>query len=340
MPTPAKSFSSLTSLPRLPCVPYLPVIIAFKARKANIDRQYRVLPISKQALTEGFETLHDPANLHASPKGWNYNGTAATNDTSGNNAIAYKNSDTGTTKQSSSGQNFIFTQDPTAAPSTADNVAAAVTNAFYIVNSVHDISYLYGFTEAAYNFQNDNFGKGGADGDAVRVSVQYAQGLDNAFFTTPPDGQPGQMAMFLWDATRPERDGALENDVPVHENTHGISNRMTGGGTARCLQTEESAGMGEGWSDAMAEWTEQKDAEVRDFVVGPYVANNPAGIRSYPYSTNAYVFLLERIWWGAVGADAGSWMCLGRPTLCATRACRPALRSMVSCAPASAIFLG
>ncbi|KAM5541592.1 hypothetical protein V8D89_004782 [Ganoderma adspersum] len=248
---------------------------------------YRVLPISKQTLTEGFETLHDPANLHASPKGWNYKGTAATNDTSGNNAIAYKNSDTGTTKQSSSGQNFIFTQDPTADPTTANNVAAAVTNAFYIVNSVHDIAYLYGFTEAAYNFQNDNFGKGGAGGDGVRVSVQYAQGLDNAFFTTPPDGQPGQMAMFLWDATHPERDGALENDVPVHENTHGISNRMTGGGTARCLQTDESAGMGEGWSDAMAEWTEQKDAKVRDFVIGPYVANNPAGIRSYPYSTNA-----------------------------------------------------
>ena len=308
--------------------------------RANIDSQYRVLPISKQKLTEGFETLHDPANLHASPKGWNYNANATTTDTSGNNAVAFKNDESGTAKQSSSGQNFVFTQDPTADPTTKNNLAAAITNGFYIVNSVHDIAYLYGFTEKAYNFQNDNFGKGGTGGDRVRVSIQNTQGVDNAYFSTPPDGQPGQMAMFLWDATHPERDGALENDVPVHENTHGISNRMTGGGTARCLQTEESAGMGEGWSDAMAEWTEQRDGEVRDFVVGPYVTNNPAGIPSYPYSTNAYVSLLERIWWGAVGADAGSWMHLGRPTLCAIRACRPAPRSMVSCVPATAISLG
>ena len=42
--------------------------------------------------------------------------------------------------------------------------------------------------------------------------------------------------MFLWDLTGPERDGALENDIIVHENTHGISNRMTGGGTGRCVR--------------------------------------------------------------------------------------------------------
>ena len=41
------------------------------------------------------------------------------------------------------------------------------------------------------------------------------------------------MRVFLWDLTSPERDGALENDIIVHENTHGISNRMTGGGTGR-----------------------------------------------------------------------------------------------------------
>lgn len=45
---------------------------------------------------------------------------------------------------------------------------------------------------------------------------------------------------------QPERDGALENDIVVHENTHGITNRMTGGGTGRCLQTTEAGGMGEG----------------------------------------------------------------------------------------------
>lgn len=49
------------------------------------------------------------------------------------------------------------------------------------------------------------------------------------------------------------RDGAMENSIPVHELAHGLSGRLTGGGTARCLQTLEAGGLGEGWSDAFAE---------------------------------------------------------------------------------------
>lgn len=62
---------------------------------------------------------------------------------------------------------------------------------------------------------------------------------------------------------------------------------MTGGGTGRCLQTTEAGGMGEGWSDAMADWLEHTDATVPDFTMGEYVYQQ--GIRSYPYSTNPYV---------------------------------------------------
>ncbi len=54
---------------------------------------------------------------------------------------------------------------------------------------------------------------------------------------------------------QPGRDGALENDVIVHENTHGVTNRMTGGGTGRCLQTLEAGGMGEGWSGRYCSFT-------------------------------------------------------------------------------------
>ena len=70
---------------------------------------------------------------------------------------------------------------------------------------------------------------------------------------------------------------------------------MTGGGTGRCLQTTEAGGMGEGWSDAMAEWMHQKSATVSDFVMGQWVINDNAGIRSHPYSTSAYVFLASII---------------------------------------------
>ena len=95
------------------------------------------------------------------------------------------------------------------------------------------------------------------------------------------------MRMFLFNRSVPERDGALENDIVAHEYTHGLTNRLTGGGTGRCLQSNEAGGMGEGWSDAMAEWLEHKDATVPDYVLGQYVINDPAGIRSHPYSTSA-----------------------------------------------------
>ncbi|KAF8986997.1 peptidase M36 [Hymenopellis radicata] len=94
--------------------------------------------------------------------------------------------------------------------------------------------------------------------------------------------------MFLWNQTRPFRDGALQNDVVIHEFTHGVTNRMTGGGTGACLQSLDAQGLGEGWSDAMAEWV-SNGPEINDFVVGAYVFNSTTGFRSFPYSTNATV---------------------------------------------------
>ncbi|KAJ7252047.1 Fungalysin metallopeptidase-domain-containing protein [Mycena rebaudengoi] len=250
---------------------------------------YLVLPITKEVLTQGFETLTNPQDTIGDPNGWHSDGTTTTTTTAGNNAIAFKGAQTATTAQSGTGLVFNYPQSATTAPTTTANVNAARVNAFYIVNSVHDLSYRYGFTEAAFNFQNNNLGKGGAGNDRVTISVQNSAGIDNADFSTPPDGQSGAMRMFLWDLTNPQRDGALENDIVVHENTHGITNRMTGGGTARCLQTTEAGGMGEGWSDAMADWTEKTSAAVPDYVMGQYVINDGAGIRSHPYSTSATV---------------------------------------------------
>ncbi|KAI5822705.1 hypothetical protein K523DRAFT_358185 [Schizophyllum commune Tattone D] len=252
------------------------------------DASYTVVPINKQDPTEGIETLQNPALSAASPNGWHSSGSTTTTNTSGNNVIAYKGStSSGTTAQSSSGQVFNYSYDTSVAPTAGNNVKAATVNSFYIINSLHDISYIYGFTEAAYNFQTDNFGKGGAGNDRVLMSVQDSSGTNNANFATPPDGQSGQCRMYIWTYTNPRRDGDLENDIPVHEGTHGITNRMTGGGTGRCLQTTEAGGMGEGWSDAMAEWTEWDSASIHDFTMGGWVTGSSAGIRSYPYSTSA-----------------------------------------------------
>ncbi|PSS15399.1 hypothetical protein PHLCEN_2v3275 [Hermanssonia centrifuga] len=247
---------------------------------------YLVLPITKQILTQGFEDLVDPYDIEASPLGWHNDGKTLSNDTAGNNAISFNIIQADVVTESASNLTFLFTQDPTLDPTVTVNLDAARVNAFYLVNSVHDIAYRYGFTESAFNFQTDNFGLGGKGNDRITISVQDGGGVNNAEFTTLPDGQNGQMRMFIWDYTVPRRDSDLENDIVVHEYTHGITNRMTGGGTATCLQTLEAGGLGEGWSDAMAEWSEHTDANITDYVIGPYVTNNTAGLRTYPYSTS------------------------------------------------------
>ncbi|KXN84348.1 Extracellular metalloproteinase NpI [Leucoagaricus sp. SymC.cos] len=267
---------------------------------------YLVLPIQKQTLTQGFEMLVDPYDSFSSPLGWHSDGTTNYTTTTGNNAMAYKDTtQSSLTGASSPVLNFVYKQDPTQQPTVQVNVDAARTNAFYITNTVHDIMYRYGFTEvgsidllafpvsdfrkSAYNFQTNNFGKGGKGNDPVQVSVQSSAGLDNADFATPADGQMPLMRMFLWDYVQPMRDGALENDIVVHENTHGMTNRMTGGGTGACLQTTESGGLGEGWSDAVAEWTEHNSSAVPDYVMGQYVSNWAPGLRSRSYSTSMTV---------------------------------------------------
>ncbi|KAH6575367.1 hypothetical protein BASA62_001979 [Batrachochytrium salamandrivorans] len=45
-------------------------------------------------------------------------------------------------------------------PGTAANIAAAAVNLFYLANVMHDISYQYGFTESAGNFQKRQLWQG------------------------------------------------------------------------------------------------------------------------------------------------------------------------------------
>ncbi|KAJ2931005.1 hypothetical protein H1R20_g6081, partial [Candolleomyces eurysporus] len=247
---------------------------------------YTVLPATKQTFVDGLETLTDPEDLEASPNGWHSIGAGAeTTTTSGNNVVAFRGQTV--VEETSATLNFNAEYDDTKNPTDPQNIEGAVTNAFYIINTMHDVTYRYGFTESAFNFQQNNNGKGGLGRDRVEISVQDASGTNNANFATPPEGQPGQCRMFIWTLTDVPRDGTMENDIIIHEFTHGVTNRMTGGGTGRCLQTLESGGLGEGWGDAMADWMAQTSADVTDFVLGSYVTNNPEGLRRFPYSTSA-----------------------------------------------------
>jgi len=87
--------------------------------------------------------------------------------------------------------------------------------------------------------------------------------------------------MYIFTETKPDRDGSFDNDIPMHEYTHGISTRLTGGpSNSDCLQDGEAGGMGEGWSDYFAIMGQvTKENPHPDFAMGSYVVNNPAGIR-------------------------------------------------------------
>ncbi|KAG8937226.1 hypothetical protein FRC00_006966 [Tulasnella sp. 408] len=276
------------------------------------DASYHAIPLNKQDPTwaengepNAFTMITDPQDMGASPKGWHATSSKSYTDTKGNNVMSYTSPSlsTGfvlfdlilgwitsplmkTTQQSSPGLVFDYKWDASTEPTTKQNMDVARVNAFYIVNKYHDILYMFGFDEKAYNFQIDNFGKGGKGNDAIEMQVQASSGTNNANFATPGDGQAGHCNMYLWTYTTPKRDGDLENDIITHELTHGLTNRMTGGGTGQCLQSTEAGGMGEGWSDTLAFWSEQNSTTEVPFTIGGWVINDPKGIRSYPYTTD------------------------------------------------------
>ncbi len=74
----------------------------------------------------------------------------------------------------------------------------AVQNLFYLNNVIHDTLSSHGFTEAAGNFQEQNFTASGADSDSVNAEAQDGSGTDNANFATPADGSNPRMQMYLW----------------------------------------------------------------------------------------------------------------------------------------------
>ena len=169
---------------------------------------------------------------------------------------------------------------------------AAVANAFYWANAVHDWLYGLGFDEAAGAFQSDNFGRGGQGGDAVRVDVHDAGTSNNATFSTPPDGWAPRMSLGLF--TGLQRDTAFDGDVIVHEYVHGLTSRLVAGpSSVSGLFLWHSGAMGEGWSDAYAaDYTD-------DPLIGEYVTRNTAtGIRAVRYDQSGLTF-------GSFGLRAG-----------------------------------
>lgn len=140
-----------------------------------------------------------------SPIGWLNSGAQKSINIAGNNVNAYLDASPSNNRPDSGGVsvtdgNFLAVANLLDQPSTAANRDVAVQNLFYLNNVTHDLLYQHGFTEAAGNFQNDNFGLGGKGRDAVNAEAQDGSGTDNANFSTPRDGSAPRMQMFLWTA--------------------------------------------------------------------------------------------------------------------------------------------
>ncbi|HEV2756785.1 MAG TPA: M36 family metallopeptidase [Actinomycetota bacterium] len=205
-----------------------------------------------------------PANF---PNDW-----VSTNATVGNSTNAHVGNGgavTGTT----SGNTVNFN------PASAMGSDQQILNTFYLCCYMHDFSYMLGFTEPDGNFQKDNFGRGGLQADSVdaRSWPQAVPGTANML--TPVDGQSPVMNMGLYTPTN--RHTAFDSSVVYHEFTHGITNRLVGGpANSNALDSIQSGGMGEGWSDYIACTINNS------IVVGSWLLNNAGGIRLYPYNSS------------------------------------------------------
>ncbi|OCH84978.1 peptidase M36, partial [Obba rivulosa] len=125
--------------------------------------------------------------------------------------------------------------------------------------------------------------------DTVIVNTQDGSCYNDANFMTPPDSQNGRCRMYLWNTANPYRDGDLEAGIVIHELSHGLSMRLTGGpANSGCLGWGEAGGMGEGWGDFLVTtiWTTKVYS---DYPMGAWAANRVHGIRNYPYSLNETV---------------------------------------------------
>jgi extracellular elastinolytic metalloproteinase len=96
---------------------------------------------------------------------------------------------------------------------------------------------------------------------------------------TGDDGTSPVMNMGL--VTTTGRHTCFDSDVVFHEFTHGVSNRLVGGGILTdAMDSAQSKGTGEGISDITSCLVNKKE------ILGDWILNNQGGIRSHPYDSN------------------------------------------------------
>ena len=121
---------------------------------------------------------------------------------------------------------------------------------------------------------------------AIRIGLADGATIKAAIASTPAPGSVHRNT-----ARPPLRVGDLDTATIIHEYSHGVSNRLTGGLNVNCLTGQEQ--MGEGWSDwhaVVALIDTAKDDPDGPRGIFPYVIYEPPrtsrGLRNRPYSRN------------------------------------------------------
>ena len=198
---------------------------------------------------------------------------------------------------------FEFPANHASEPTTPGNEAAATVNTFVVANWWHDRMEMLGFDELAGNFQAENGEAGGVGGDPMLARLHV--GENNSTFSTPPaDGTCcPRLNAYTWTGPTPDRDSGFDQEILIHEFTHGLSNRVIGGPNVNGLEGDgQPRGLGEGYSDIYALLLLRAPDEDPDgiYVVGSFSVLNLSftgqppnwqenysfGIRHFPYTTD------------------------------------------------------
>eukprot|EP00986_Skeletonema_menzelii_P015556 scaffold12049_cov141-Skeletonema_menzelii.AAC.4 len=218
------AFSAVQYPKENPC----PSCPRFGTRVAGSDRTFDVADIEPLTLVQS------PEFLDSSPNGWLKIGDTTYDETRGNNARAafsvdqdisdpYASGVTAFATDSSSNvfdyshQSIVNQNNVGLEKQVSASLEAAVVNAFYWANIIHDIFYQYGFNEESGNFQEENFGRGGKGGDSVIVEVRETNVFNNAFFVNGRDGENPLLLLYLFlksDETLLEVDGEEYKAAP------------------------------------------------------------------------------------------------------------------------------
>jgi large repetitive protein len=152
--------------------------------------------------------------------GNNVNAYSDRNNGVGDAGVSVNNGyDEGDVRADVTGPNtFDRAYDPTKAPDADDDqIKAAVTQIFYVVNWLHDYFYDSGFNEASGNAQLKNYGRGGEENDPLLAEAQDSADTgagNNANMSTLADGKSPRMQMYVWNGA-PNRQLTLEPAVEV-----------------------------------------------------------------------------------------------------------------------------